>query len=41
MARFGLQLPNFTHGGVSDDGLFDHVADLESRARTPAFRRSG
>ena len=27
MARFGLQIPNFTFAGVPDDGMFERVAD--------------
>jgi F420-dependent oxidoreductase-like protein len=34
---FGFQLPNFTYGGVSDDQLFDHVADLAVTAEDAGF----
>ena len=37
MARFGLQLPNFTFGGVPDDQLFDHVAGLAVSGEDAGF----
>ncbi|MGH9025428.1 MAG: LLM class F420-dependent oxidoreductase, partial [Acidimicrobiia bacterium] len=37
MPRFGMQLPNFTFGGVPDDGLFEHVAQLAVTAEDAGF----
>ncbi|MBA2326017.1 MAG: LLM class F420-dependent oxidoreductase [Actinobacteria bacterium] len=37
MTTFGLQLPNFNFPGVSDDGMFEHVAGLAGAAEESGF----
>jgi F420-dependent oxidoreductase-like protein len=37
MTKFGLQLPNFTFAGVSDDAMFEHVADLAGAGEESGF----
>lgn len=37
MARFGLQIPNFTFAGVPDDGMFEQVATLATTAEDAGF----
>ena len=37
MTRFGLQLPSFTFEGVTDDGMFERIADIARAAEESGF----
>jgi hypothetical protein len=41
MVHLGLQLPSFTFPDVPDDRLFERIAEMLARPRTPGSIRSG